>query len=94
MWAGVGREERGDVRMEDAHVPQALEQSSASRDAPHAALSAQQQQQHDNAMEEEEEERAPHMKWTYEDHSGKTRHWTATRAIDTLRQPAPYVILW
>ena len=80
--------------MEDAHVPQALEQCSASRNAPHAALSQQQQQQHDNAMEEEEEERAAHMKWTYEDHSGKTRHWTATRAIDTLTHPAPYVILW
>jgi hypothetical protein len=79
--------------MEDAHVPQALEECSASRNAAHAPLSQQQQQQHDNAMEEEEE-RAPHMKWTYEDHSGKTRHWTATRAIDTLRQPAPYVILW
>ena len=78
----------------DAHVPQALEQCSASRKAPHAALSQQQQQQHDNAMEEEEEERAAHMKWTYEDHSGKTRHWTATRAIDTLTHPAPYVILW
>jgi len=25
---------------------------------------------------------------------GSTRHWTATRAIDCLRQPAPYLVLW
>jgi len=48
----------------------------------------------EDAMEEEEEIRLPHMQWTYKDNDGKNRNWTATRAIDCQRQPAPYLVLW
>jgi hypothetical protein len=49
---------------------------------------------HADQMEEEEEERAAHMQWKYKAHDGKMRHWTATRPIDTLREPAPYLCLF
>ena len=35
-----------------------------------------------------------HMQWLYTDAAGRQRSWFATRAIDTTREPAPYLVLF
>ncbi len=51
----------------------------------------------DEAGTEEERKTAaqnPHMAWWYPDMDGRLRSWTARRPIDTLLEPAPYIVLW
>jgi hypothetical protein len=51
----------------------------------------------DDAGTEEERKIAaekPHMAWWYPDIDGRLRSLTARRPIDTLREPAPYIVLW